>query len=186
MRVLLKQPAFLSIVLAAVETFKKECFGYILGKTDDKGFVAEHSIPMQTAKRKYNSVENIDNRQKIVTAICGLFWKSSQIIGDFHSHPRFQSNDRRDMSSPSDSDAHDSKEGHVYFIAVIEQKKKRQRWKVTKDGGISGTLGDFKIKIRAFYAPQDRTLEPIKISCPTIYKLNALKELDNRIQTRYT
>lgn len=176
MRVLLKQPAFLSIVLSAMETFKKECFGYALGKTDEKGFTVEHSIAMQTAKRKFGSVENIDKREKTILSVCGLFWKSSQVIGDFHSHPRFKPDAQKDMSSPSKADTNDSKEGNVYFIVDIAKKKKRQRWKVTKDGGISGTLGNFKLKIRAFRAPENKKLESIKISCPIIYKLNALKE----------
>jgi len=173
-RVLLKQPAFLSVVLSAMETFKKECFGFMLGKTDEKGFVVEHSIAMQTAKRKFNSVENINQREKIILAVCGLFWKSSQIIGDFHSHPRFKIESPKDMSYPSERDTDDSREGNVYFIVDIAEKKKKQRWRVTKDGGILGTLGNFKLKIKAFLSYENKKLNPIKISCPTIYKINSL------------
>jgi len=176
MRVLLKKPAFLSIVLAAMETFKKECFGFVLGKIDEKGFVIEHSVAMQTAKRKFSSVENVGKREKTILDVCDLFWKSSRVVGDFHSHPHFKTTDLRDMSFPSKADTNGSFEGNVYFIVDIATKKREQRWKVTKDGGISGSLGNFKLKIKAFRAPEDKKLESVKISCPIIYKLNVLKK----------
>lgn len=178
MRVILKKPSLLSILCATVETFKKECYLFLLGYKKNENFIVEHAIPFQTAKRNFREVENIARREKLIIDLSEFFWNNSQIIGDCHSHTehkciKFKS---RYPIDPSPTDIENSRQNRVYIIVSISEKHKSQKWQKTKSGGILGTLGKYRFEIVAHFAPEDKKLEQIPLICPLAYRLNAFKK----------
>ena len=164
----------LAIICATVETFKKECFLFLLGFKKNENFLIEHAITFQTAKRAFGRVENIHNREKLIKNLSEFLWKNSQVIGDCHSHTEFGSG--KPYVSPSEQDEKDSKQNKIYLIIGIRTKRKNQPWKKTKNGGIVGSISKFTFEIKAYLAPENKKLEQIPLICPSAYRLNAFKK----------
>lgn len=62
--IFLSDKAFIGMVLSAVEVYKKEYMGALLGYNLRKRIVVEYAIPYQTAKRKPTEVEPNWSREK--------------------------------------------------------------------------------------------------------------------------
>lgn len=180
MRAILKKPALLSILCAAVETFKKECFLIFLGHQRKSDFIIEYAVPLQTAKRKFTGVETIDTREKLVLMLSEFFWKKSQLIGDCHSHTERKDHtntyDSRYPVKPSSADIEGSVQNQICMIIGISQKRKSQKWQKKQKYSITGTLGDYRFEIKTYWAPENGKLEEIQLICPSAYTLNAFKK----------
>src|SRR5262245_51829918 len=58
MDVYISANAFWALLISAIEVYKKECFGILLGYRDSSNiYIVEHAISYQTAYRKHTSVE---------------------------------------------------------------------------------------------------------------------------------
>ena len=49
--------AFWALLISAIEVYKRECFGLLLGYRDTNNYIVEHAISYQTANRRHTSVE---------------------------------------------------------------------------------------------------------------------------------
>lgn len=178
MRAVLKKPALLSILCAAVETFKKECFLILLGHQRKNDFVIENAVPLQTAKRKFTGVETAAKKIKLVLTLSEFFCKNSQPIGDCHSHTERKSHtsDSKYPVNPSPIDIENSKQNQIYMIIGVSQKKRSQKWQRKKKYSIVGTLRDYRFEIKTYWAPENTKLEQITLICPSAYHLNAFKK----------
>src|SRR5437867_9295537 len=56
----ISQNAFWGLLISAVEVYKRECFGLLIGYRDRKGpqemYIVEHALPYQTARRRHRGV----------------------------------------------------------------------------------------------------------------------------------
>ena len=56
----ISQNAFWGLLISAVEVYKRECFGLLIGYRDRKGpeemYIVEHAVPFQSAGRKHKGV----------------------------------------------------------------------------------------------------------------------------------
>ena len=58
MEVYISANAFWALLISAIEVYKKECFGLLLGYRDNSNaYIVEHAVSYQTAKRQHTSVE---------------------------------------------------------------------------------------------------------------------------------
>ena len=58
MEVYISSNAFWALLISAIEVYKKECFGLLLGYRDSGNiYIVEHAISYQTANRRHTSVE---------------------------------------------------------------------------------------------------------------------------------
>ena len=80
------EQAFIGMVTNAIEVYKKETFGLLIGKKHKKHYHITDTIAFQTAKRDYEWVNIKGHRIKRINhALSHL--TENQVIGDFHSHP---------------------------------------------------------------------------------------------------
>ena len=56
----ISQNAFWGLLISAVEVYKRECFGLLIGYRDRKGpgemYIVEHAVPFQSAGRRHKGV----------------------------------------------------------------------------------------------------------------------------------
>ena len=86
MDVYISANAFWALLISAVEVYKRECFGILLGYRDSSNiYIVEHAICYQTAQRRHTSVEKNGRASKRIQRFLGNLPHLS-MIGDFHSH----------------------------------------------------------------------------------------------------
>src|SRR5215470_3799956 len=102
MEVYISANAFWALLISAIEVYKKECFGILLGYRDSSNiFIIEHAISYQTAYRKHTSVEKNSRASKRIQKFLGNLPQLS-LIGDFHSHTGW--GDLKGVGIPSTQD----------------------------------------------------------------------------------
>ena len=149
MRVILKEEAFCTIVISSVNTYHREWYGLLVGHTDTDEFYIESVIPILAVRSGYEYVFPHQEKLKIVRRIVPTLILGREMLGDVHSHPG-RNNDRA-FPKPSKADVEESTIGEVYLIAGINPKKHHRAWKANADGRLSGTVGDFHIKLTAYH-----------------------------------
>jgi len=163
LRVFLKERAFLSIILSVVEVYKRETMGLLLGFGGGDEYIIEYAIPYQTADKGFTWVEpreRISERMlKIVEHL------PIDMIGDYHSHTEL--GDSKAKAHPSGVDITSMEEGKVYLIIAINDKEKKEAWKMNTDGSISGTVTDFHIQIAGFSMIGEYKYRRVEIICPS-------------------
>jgi len=182
MQVILNKSALLSIILASVETFKKECLLILLGKWGKRGFIVEHAAHMENTRRKSTEVDPEQKAWNRINSVASCLFKNIKILGDCHSHtepydperdPKYDPQKSKlcyDLR-PSKADIEDAEAGNIYIIARITTKKRRERWRRTKRNTVLGTLDKYRFELKAFCAPKDCKLKSIPLSCPSAYRL---------------
>jgi len=163
--VFLSEKAFLSIVISAIETYKDECYGVLVGtRKGDNIFFVDYATPYQYAEISRKSAYLPENRRrrirKILTELTPM-----DMIGEYHSHPdgelKLSENDKESMM-----------DGAIEILVTLWKKKKNQKWAVSTEGGylnwkyLYGTIGDYYLQIAAFYKPKNGTPKQVKITCP--------------------
>ncbi|MEW5937624.1 MAG: Mov34/MPN/PAD-1 family protein [Candidatus Thermoplasmatota archaeon] len=95
---MIEPSCFLSLCASAVETYNRECGGFLMGKEGKrqirgrtrKGLVVHMAYPLQTADRKPSSVAHgnfkaFQRARAAMHALSGL--REIAVIGGYHSHP---------------------------------------------------------------------------------------------------
>lgn len=154
-----KEP-FLVMILASVETFKRECFGYVFGRRPSRtrnSFIITTAVAVQLAQRRRNmEVEQSKSSKKKMKDCFKKYPAIFPIIGDFHSHPEWGPHKRE--PGLSDMDIKDLvREGHLLSIVIkiSSINKERILWQGTADGGIKGSLGKYKFHINVLRVVKD-------------------------------
>ncbi|MDI6851814.1 MAG: Mov34/MPN/PAD-1 family protein [bacterium] len=168
-RVVIEPPAFLSMIVSAVETYKLENYGLLLGYKLNYGYVIEHAIPIVSAKRSPFSVELNRKRERRVIEIIKNLQMGLEIIGDFHSHTGLKNLPAEAVPSPDDLDT--MERGKVYIIiSVNESPFKSQafsKWSYLNEGtGIKGTVWGLNIEVKAYELVSETKFHELKLICP--------------------
>ena len=148
MQVYLNENVFMGLVLSAVEVYKKECFGLLLGYRISGKFIVEHAIPYQSVKRGHSWTELRSDKWKVIVEILKHFPRLD-VIGDFHSHTMYR-DARATVALSSDDIKYMNKEELQIVIAVNEFKRPKPRL-VRFDHIVSGNLDKYQFKIAAYY-----------------------------------
>ncbi len=165
----LQLPAFLAIVSSAVETFRKETIGYLIGLKADNKFRVEYAIPYLTAESGYaHSTIDLKRAQRI-NEILKKFSEGLAFIGDYHSHTVF--GDNQATVKPSTSDLTTTSAGELNLICAVNIKKHAVAWRENRHGSLVGSVGQYHIEIGGYYIdrPQfSRIYQRVRVKCPAI------------------
>lgn len=160
-----KEP-LLMMLLASIETFKRECLGYIFGYQPTKArnsFVITNAAAVQLAiKRKNSEVKQSLLSAKNINGCCEKYPSLFRVIGDFHSHPEWGRH--KGSAIPSKKDIKgmiDEKIKIAVIIAISSVNKERILWQSASDGGIKGSLGKYKFHINICRIVKDGDGKPI-------------------------
>jgi len=149
MEVFISENAFLAMVVGAVEVFHRETLGILLGYKTENAFVVQNAIAYQTSERYPTEVQRDDHAHKRIKSFLENVKSPAKIIGDFHSHTQFGEN--KGGFQPSKEDIDEMKNGQVYFIVEINTKSKARGWDYNLNGTMSGTVGNYFLKLAAWY-----------------------------------
>jgi len=165
----LQLPAFLAIVSSAVETFRKETIGYLIGLKADNKFRVEYAIPYLTADSGYAHTTIDLKRAQRINEILKKFSEGLEFIGDYHSHTVF--GEIEATVKPSPSDLTTTSAGELNLICAINIKKRAVAWRENRHGSLVGSVGDYHIEIGGYYIDRPhfgRVYQRVKVKCPTI------------------
>jgi len=172
----LQLPAFLAIVSSAVETFRKETIGYLIGIKGENKFRVEYAIPYLTAESGFAYTTIDMKRAQRINDILNKFSEGLEFIGDYHSHTLFGKNTA--TVKPSPSDLVTSSAGELNLICAINLKKRTVDWRENRHGNLVGSVGEYHIEIGGYYIDKprfSRTYQRVKIKCPAITGLKEQK-----------
>jgi proteasome lid subunit RPN8/RPN11 len=163
----ISQNAFWGLLISAVEVYKKECFGLLIGYRDRKGdddmYIVEHAIPYQTAGRRHKGVvSNPRAHRRIERFLTNMPHLS--VIGDFHSHTMWGYS--RAASGPSDVDLEGMAPQNVYLIVSINDRLREVPFNYNDDGSLSGTTNDHYFRLTAYTVTESREARRMAILCP--------------------
>lgn len=158
-------PALMSIIASSIEVYKKEALGYLVGTKGENKFLINYAIPYQSAKATFSQVEVDEDKINEINTLLSTFTEidSLRYLGDFHSH----SNSPIDPD-PSEDDLQSSNPGEIYLICAVNPKLRIIKWHVNASGILVGTIGKYKIKIRAYCVSAKRKLISAEIKCPAL------------------
>ena len=175
--VTITEQAFVGMVASSLEVYKKESFGLLIGEVHKKHYLVLNTYTYQAAQRDYESVSiTPQKKNRIDTSL--RFFTPSKIIGDFHSHP-----DGPGFLSACDKIDTLSGKTELTILVSVYKARSRHKWKTNKDLSVSGSIGNtYFIKIFAFEADKKgKKVNPIKIVCPYLKKINKLKLFEKRL-----
>lgn len=161
------QNAFWGLLISAVEVYKRECFGLLIGYRDRRGpddmFIVEHALPFQSAGRRHRGVVSNPRAHRRIERFLSQVPQLS-VIGDFHSHTAWGYN--RPASSPSDTDLAGMVPDHAYIIVSVNDRLRVVPWSYNDDGSLSGTTDDHYFRLTAYTVTSSRETRRIPILCP--------------------
>jgi len=164
--VYLSDKAFLGLVLSAIEVYRRECMGALLGYNAYNKIVVEYAIPYQTAERKPRQVEISWKREsrirEILPKICQL-----KHVGYFHSHPQW--GQKKGDTKLSEIDIRDMAPTQIEIVVAINNAKKRITWNTSSSGKeLYGTIGKYYLKLACYYKSKNGKIRQYRILCPYV------------------
>ena len=161
------QSAFWGLLISAVEVYKRECFGLIIGYRDRKGpdqrYIIEHAVPYQSAGRRHRTVVNNPRAHRRIERFLRSIPQMS-VIGDFHSHTMWGYS--RAASHPSDTDLEGMTPENVYIIVSINDRLREVPFNYNDDGSLSGTTDDHYFRLTAYAVTSGGEPRRMPILCP--------------------
>ena len=161
---------FAGLIAKAIEVYKKETFGLLLGRKHKKHYHVTGTYAFQTAERGYEYVNIKANRINRINYALGHV-SDRMVIGDFHSHPegpeKLSPTDRKDLLSRPTT---------LTCLVNIYKARKCEKWKFCEDKSICGTIGSkYFFRIIAYEINhRAKSIDRIKIVCPHLKKINQL------------
>lgn len=183
----IRKEAFLTILWTAVETFKKECLGAILGYTPSPKkdyFLITDAIPFQGIKKRLNTQVTQSERSN---ARWNEFWYKisthPQRLGIFHSHPEWGPHQPLPIMSAYDIEDMQKQKNPLEIIVCISSYKKRGfiPWELLEDGSVQGSLATFNFRVNAFIPDEgEGKKDPTRIQIVTPTALRKLCRAQNK------
>ncbi len=169
---------FEDMILSAVESFRRECLGLLRGSLPSRRrnyFVITDVVAIQLAKKRKNKeVDQSQGGKKRMNKIFNRYPKLYGVIGDFHSHPEW--GQYRRETAPSDDDIAEMIREKIPLGVIINisiLNKERILWHTCSDGGVKGSLGDYKLHIRVFRILPNGKEQSLQIeAAPALKALN--------------
>lgn len=146
-RVFLDANAFLGLVLSGVETYRKECYGALLGYSRGGITYVQGAQAYQTAQRTRRSVAVPEHRRRMLGKILQSV-SEPRYLGEFHSHVHL--GDIGASTCLSEEDMFGVTDREIQILIALRPKRVERRWQHNRDGSISGTTGPFHVRLRAF------------------------------------
>jgi proteasome lid subunit RPN8/RPN11 len=170
----ISQNAFWGLLISAVEVYKRECFGLLIGYRDRKGpeemYIVEHAVPFQSAGRKHKGVVSNPRAHKRIERFLEAIPQLS-VIGDFHSHTMWGYS--KAASHPSETDLEGMSPENLYVIVSINDKLRAVPWSYNDDQSLSGTTNEHYFRLTAYTVNSAGESRRTPILCPYAIGFNA-------------
>jgi len=181
MEVYISANAFWALLISAIEVYKRECFGLLLGYRDSNNiYIVEHAISYQTANRSHTGVEKNGRASRRIDKFLANLPHLS-LIGDFHSHTGW--GDLKGVGNLSTQDIYDMSPDNLYIIIVANDKRRSSAWQYNGDGTLSGTVDDYHFRLGGYYLDENLRAKRANIFCPYAIGFNA-KERQQKVLLR--
>jgi len=146
----ISEQAFLGIILATAEVYRRECYGLLFGYSFRGKVIVEGAIAYQSAERGFSQVSLLERQNLVIQRIIARFPKY-EYIGEFHSHADYRGAEG-DVGLTTD-DIIDMQDSEVQLVVAVNPRRRRVAWSTNKTGTLSGTLGDYRFRIGGYYIP---------------------------------
>ena len=141
--------AFWALLISAIEVYKKECYGILLGYRDSSNiYIVEHAISYQTAQ---SPPRQCRKKQSRVAAHPQVSGEPSASLHDRRLSFAHGWGDLKSVGNLSTEDLSDMIAGHLNFIIVANDNRRSSAWKYNGDGTLSGTVDDYHFRIGAYH-----------------------------------
>jgi hypothetical protein len=171
--------AFWALLISAIEVYKKECFGLLLGYRDHPNiYIVEHAISYQTANRRHTSVEKNGRASRRMEKFLANLPHLS-LVGDFCT----RAGDLKGVGNLSTQDVIDMVPGNLYLIIVANDKRRTGAWQYNGDGTLSGTVDEYHFRIGGYFLDDYSRPKRANIFCPYAIGFNA-KDSQHKVLMR--
>jgi proteasome lid subunit RPN8/RPN11 len=153
----ISEQAFLAIVFAAAEVYRRESYGLLFGYALPGKVIVEGALPYQTAERRFSEVSLFERQNKVIQSLIARFPKH-EYLGEFHSHADYRGREAQAALTPEDLDS--MTPGEIAIVVAVNPRLRKRPWSTNADGSLSGTLGAWRFTIAAF------ALAPTRLSPP--------------------
>ena len=146
-RVFLEHDAFVNLVLAATEAYRRETYGILLGARRRGMVYVQSAAAYQTARRKPLSVTVPGRRWRILRSVLRHV-KRPTFLGEFHSHVGYGADHA--LAALSSDDVQNVADQEIQLLMTVRPLRAARRWRHNADGSLSGTAGPYFVRMRAF------------------------------------
>ncbi len=140
--------AFLGMILATAEVYRRECYGLLFGYALDEKVIVEGAIAYQTAERRFSQVSLFERQNRVIQGILARFPKY-EYLGEFHSHPDYRG--AEGMVGLTRDDLVGMRETEVQLVIAINPRRRTVAWSTNANGTLSGTLGEYHFRIGGYH-----------------------------------
>lgn len=153
--VYIEREPFLDMLIAAADTFKRECFGYFFGSKPTRNsnrFLIKNAIAVQGIIKRSNAEVKVSKGchkrlDRIFSKYPGLY----PAIGYFHSHPEWGSiPGSHEMSDEDIVEMSNSDSEIAVVLKISSRKRERLDWVSKPDGGFRGSYGDYVVDFNVY------------------------------------
>ena len=149
------EQAFLAIVFAAAEVYRRESYGLLFGHALPGKVIVSGALAYQTAERRFSEVCLFERQNKTVQSLIARFPKH-EYLGEFHSHADFRGREAQAGLTPEDLDS--MTPGEIAIVVAVNPRRRNVPWAANADGSLSGTLGPWRFTLTGFaLAPKSST-----------------------------
>jgi len=181
--VLVRGRALTQILGYAIEVYKKECTGVLMGDIFETAHkvVVSSAVALQSAERGFSHVDPTGPRYKRVSDVLS-FLSLDWILGEFHSHTQWGTQDPSYRLSPEDQEyiLNNHYTSDIEIVVALKDRTRTSDWDyIDQTRVLKGTLGDHDIRIAAYYkADEDDTGTMTEIWAPIIEIANMANDLN--------
>lgn len=176
--VYIEREPFLDMLIATVDTFKRECFGYFFGSKPTRKknmFLIKNAIAVQGTIKRANTEVRVS--KGCHQRMCRIFSKYPGLypsLGHFHSHPEWGSvPGSHEMSDDDILEMSNSDSKIAVVLKISSRKRERLDWTLKPDGGVRGSYGDYVVDFnvyRLITEDNQRTPESLQIVALSVLK----------------
>ncbi len=166
--VYVSEHAFLGLIFATAEVYRRECYGLLFGYPLEGKVVVEGAIAYQTAERRFSEVSLYARQSRLIQRVIARFPKY-EYLGEFHSHPDYRG--REGLAALAEDDMTGMQPGELQLVVAVNPRRRSTPWKTTRQGALAGTLGDHHFRIGGWRVPPDAPAETarprrVRVCCP--------------------
>jgi len=146
-KIILSDQAFLAVLLAAAEVYRREAYGLLFGRTRRGKTFIRGAVPYQTADRRFSEVALYHRPNRIIQRLLAQF-PGQEYLGEFHSHADFRGAEAVAGLTPEDLES--MAPGEIAIVVAVNPRRRTIPWSANRDGTLSGTLADFRFRLAAY------------------------------------
>ena len=142
-----------AVALAAIEVYRRECLGLLVGYRHDDCFEVTLATSYQSAVRRFRGSSARPRAHKRLMEAISELPTGLELLGDFHSHPQY--GDRQGVPQPSDRDIEDMVPGLVHLVVAINDGVKTRGLQAHSNGTLSAGIGRYELLFGAWTLTQE-------------------------------